>query len=391
MPSKQNKSVQKSSSALQKLKKKVRLSPSSKAAEAVFGVNIKPHTLSTASRKKEGAKGASGVTMSKCALKYALAIAKPFHPSAKLACVPAFPAPPSHKVTGYGRFLATIGTANYGFVSVVPCLANNGLIGYSSGATYTLSTAAPMASSGSVNIGVNRLAMANLPYTVSQLTTTATNGGAAIYGRIVSVGLRVTYIGTTLNESGYYTILATPAHENVLQMANSTDNAGAFTNCMVCGITRDPCEASLFPVSTAETNYPQASGVSSYVPFLYPYSGESDSQNSSYTDVQGGYNVGSPSMIVHFTGVAGSQFLVEIIQHVEYTGRGASVSCTPTDSDQRGFEIVSAAAERIPQMKNASPDVDTLDLMKSALGEVAKAVKPIAVSVLTNIGLAMLA
>jgi len=393
MPSKQNKSVQKSSSALQKLKKKVRLAKSRTQApsDKVFGVNVVPAQFDSAPRKRAAGSKDGGLALSKCALKYALAISKPFHPAAKLACTPAFPAPPSHKVTGYGRYLATIGTGGYGFTAITPCLGNDSLLGYTSTAAYSGTTALPLANNSTPSNGISRVTMSNLPYTTAQITGSSPLGGAQIYGRIVSVGMRVTYIGTTLNESGYYTLLATPAHENVLQVAGSPDTAGAFGNAQVCGITRESCEATLFPVSSVETDYTQSTGVSSYIPYIYPYSGNAQTMNNSFTDTVAGFGAGSPSMIVHFTGVPGSQFLVEVIQHVEYTGRAASANYTPTESDQRGFEIVSAAAERIPELKNSMVHSDPLDLMKAALSEVAKAVKPIAVSVLTNIGVAMLA
>jgi len=81
--------------------------------------------------------------------------------------------------------------------------------------------------------------------------------------------------------------------------------------------------------------------------------------------------------------------LVEVVQHVEYIGSATQSMVTPGDSDQRGFEIVTAAAQRIPQIRQAT-NASPMSAMMSALKEVGAALKPVAISALVKGAAAML-
>lgn len=330
------------------------------------------------------------IMLSRCALKYALAIAKPFHPSAKGSCLPVFPSPPSQKVTAYTRFQGFVGTAGYGFISCQPALANDGVVAFVSNAAYTGTTMAPLSANNTLTVGVSVVGIGSLPYRSLQLQ--GTTGGNSVYGRIISFGIRISYVGTTFNESGSYYVLTTPGHENLLAVANTLPLMGSFADCNVCSVTREVCEGAAFPISSLETQYASSTNAnSSTLPLLYPYSSAENQQNGGFTYLDtSGNSTGSPIQGIQFQGVAGSAFLIEIIEHCEFIGSATSAVVTPTDSDQRGFEIVTAASERIPQLKLAQPHRDPLDLMKDAIYEVAAGIKPYAVSALTAAGIALL-
>lgn len=374
MPRNKNKKIQKPSQVIK--------SPSI----VVRPMNNQP-TRSYGPKRVNSAK--SNVSLSKCAIKYALAIAKPFHPSAKGACLPVFPSPPSQKVTAYSRFTAYVGTASYGFVSFAPCLANDLFTAFCSATTYTGTTMAPLSAINTASVGISGQTLSNLPYSYTSLAGTL--GANPVYGRIISYGVRISYTGTTLNESGSYYILTTPGHENVLAVANTLSTMGSYADCNVCSVTRETCEGTAFPISSLETMYASSSNVTgSSVPQLYPYSSNETAQNGGFTYSQGGNNIGSPVIGIQFQGVPGQSYLVEIVQHCEFVGSATSAVVTMTDSDQRGFEIVTAAAERLPQLKVSQPARDPLDLIRDAIYEVANNLKPYAVSALTTAGIAML-
>lgn len=363
-------------------------------AEKVFS-NPGRYVVPTTPRKKKVAPTA-GAALSPCALKYALAISEPFHPSARGACLPRFPSPPSQKVTGFVRFVATVGTSGFGFVSVGPCLANDGIVSFATTSAFTQTTLVPLSANNILNTGIQTVSLANLPYNTTNLTTGEL--GSSLYanrqsiaGRVVSLGVRITYTGTTLNESGVYYVWSSPIHENAIGVAQAgTSILGALADCDVCGTTRMPCESVVYPALEDESNYTTAypDGASGT---LYPYSAGATGFNSDlFYAPASGVNVGSQPIVIGFTGVAGSTYLVEIIQHCEYTGLLAAGLVTSSDADQVGFERVTAAAERIPQLKMAEPGKTMKDYMFTALSEVTKTLKPIAITALKAGGLGIL-
>jgi hypothetical protein len=321
----------------------------------------------------------SPIALSSCALKYALAIAEPFHPNARNACLPVYPSIPSQKVTGFGRFNMVIGTAGTGFVSIHPSVANNGGAVMFTNVAYTQTSLSWVTATNVLQTGVQIGSLTNLPYTISQLDTQWSNNGASVTGRIVSVGVRISYTGTTLNESGQYYIYTDPNHNNCTVVANTLSALGNLADCDVCSVNRTPCETSIYPVTADETAYGFNAVGAPLSASVYPYSGSCEQLNGgsySFNSV----NMGTPVSVIAVTGVPGSTFLVEIVEHVEYTGSNTSALQTPSDADQHGFEIVSAAAARLPTLKMSSPKgTPVLTLIGSAIKEVAHMLKPIAV------------
>jgi len=322
-------------------------------------------------------------------MRYALCIADPFNPSSRGACVPVFPAADSQKVTSYSRFTAAIGTLGLGGLSIQPCLANDGVMAFYTNSAYASSAFYPTTGvANTLNVGISTASPNNLPYSTSFLASGLSGEYPVVTGRIVSVGVRISYVGTTMNESGVAYLYADPTHMNAGVLANTPSAMGTFQSAEVCSFTRKPCTLNLFPVSPNETIYGNQYYVGAITPVVYPYCNNSNilggvAGGTTYTIAS--VPVGSSPGMILFTGVAGSQVLVEIVQHVEYTGELAGALLTGSDSDQRGFEIVSAAASRLPLMKNtAAPGTTMLSMMKEAISSVATQLKPVAVKFLTE-------
>lgn len=362
----------------------------SKGIDSIFGVHVKPRVPGTQKRKAVS----SGVRLSKCSLKYALAISDPFHPGAKGACLPVYPSPPSQKVCGFNRFIMTIGTNGVGWVACTPTLCNDTVAAFYTTGTYTGGSVDIVGSANTLRTGVTYASFLNLPYTAAQCASQANSGGLAVTGRIVSFGLRITYTGTTMHESGAYFAHSNPLHENIVVIARTADLIGGIVGSDVCGTTREPCSIELYPVSPTETRYTASTQSSLTMDYTHPYSNAETQLNPSndFAYAQpAGYNTGAPSGVILVTGVAGSTYLCEIITHVEYSGPTASAMCTPSDSDQHGFEVVSAAAQTLPSRRASNHSRKSIPaLLAEGIKEVGAALKPLAVDALVKGAAAML-
>lgn len=387
-----NRQIRKKSSPKQKQSKKQSSKPKKKSSsQQVFGSSLRVTAMGS-SRPKSSSNGQLP-SLSKCALRFALAISQPFHPSAKGACLPVYPSPPSQKVTAFGRFTASLGSGGYGFFCITPSLARDVASVIYSTATYAPNNyASPLSATNSPSVGVQFEPIGNLPYTAAQLLQGSAQGGGTVIGRIVSVGVKISYVGTTLNESGVYHIFSSPTHQNVLQVADTEGEASTQVDCEVCPIGRKSCESVLYAINEQETTFRDGL-LHPPLAAIYPMCGGDNVLNNVFhynVGTHGGFtlNMGSPALIIHFNGASGSKFLVEVVQHVEYIGLITAALVTPSDSDQRGFEIVTAAAQRIPQIRQSTGQ-SFASAMMTGLKEVAQAVKPIAIGALTK-GLASL-
>lgn len=336
-------------------------------------------------KKNSNGKNKSGVEgLSLCAMKYALAISQPFHPSARSACIPCAPSLPSQKVTSFNRQPISLNVNGYAAAYIHPCMANNGaLITYTNGPTYLGSPNIGFSAFSATNVltvGALIASPTNLPYDVNTLITNSGGGNASVFGRVVSVGVKVSYTGTTLNESGLYSLYASSTHENVSSMAYSPVLVGQLQEADICGISRKSCHIATTTTNTREYSYSNSNLTNSAVEFLYPYSnGEVSQGPGGLNYVQSGHNIGSPVIAIHMTGVSGSTFLIEVIQHIEYAGPATSALATNSELDINGFNVVNAAASKMPSKKLVSK-AEPIKMMYECIQEVFEEIKPIAVS-----------
>lgn len=318
------------------------------------------------------------VRMSSCAGKLAAAIADPFSEDATGACFPVFPAPDSHKVQAFSRFDGAIGTAGVGFILLTPSLANDLPSAYATTAAFTGSILKPLSADSTLAPGVVKV-QHNGPYSASQLVRTNGVTESILVGRLVAAGVRVTYTGTELNLSGVCTSLVHPTHGNLSGAAIS--DLQSFGNADICPFTRKPCELVISPANIQNTAYSSTES-NNNTKMVYPFS---HAEGRFYQTFNGTlYNVdintvdtvqvdvGNAMAAVMVTGVAGSTFHVDIVYHLEYTGKTAAASLTPNSVDVSSVYAILTAAQQLATRKMAHPQASSwkllMDGVQSALG-----------------------
>jgi hypothetical protein len=315
------------------------------------------------------AKKRAPVRLPACALKLAVAIADPFHPSVAGVCLPTLPAIASFKNTTYVRGTCAIGTNGIGFVAVTPCLAWNTPTAYYTDATFTGLNAALLTDNNTLVTGVNR-ASSNSPFACNVYYAGSDTKLADARGRIVSVGLSTQYVGTLMNTSGLRYMYRSPLHQAAnYDLATNTaatpTTLSTMRDCVIVANDGARTFSADFPVGVGETDYSllapyTTAGVaaSSYTQSVYPYSqGSSQMINPASTnffyDNVNAVNVGVPTMLHMFTGVAGSSVYFEIVQHFEVVGVVASMAYTPSDGAPEAMQQVLNAAGDVAQQQTS--------------------------------------
>jgi hypothetical protein len=335
-------------------------------------------------------KASATVSLSKCAARLALSIADPFNPAARDVCLPTSPAIDSATVALITRTDLTVGLLGLGWIQVSPCLASDGAVAYITGATFNSSNFEVLTANSTYVTGVSAIAPAQAPYTTANLSSNYTDQSPSVAGRIVSVGVRITYSGTTLNQSGMVYCYADPSH-------NASDAFGAsvgtialmstFETCDVSAVSRDPC--TLVTTVTNPNEYAYTSYVggttTEALAAVYPYSVNTSVFFGGFTNTVASLIVGVPVMCIAISGAtAGITFHVDIIQHVEYTGYMAAALVKPREADVEGTASVLAAAFKLPLYVMSNPGVSRWNLMMQALKAGAKMLKPIVMPMLES-------
>lgn len=330
-----------------------------------------------------------------CTQKFALACADPFHPAARGACIPSNNGS-TMKAHGFARFAFQTNASGDGMLYVLPSVANNLPQVVYTGATSTnvvnpWSTHGTTTTAGTLNTGWSTL-VANVPFSGDLFVNSSSS--TSVVGKVVAAGLRVQYVGTTLNQGGIYYGFHSPAHSS---LAGATDaQIGSFGDTQVVGVNRKPFTLNLFPVKADEMTFPTlaanaiaASGATASV--TYPFSSTSsiwaDTWGSVGTAVYSALGttvtpVGSPIGAIAISGPANSSFHCEYIVHVEYEGNGAGSMLTPNSSDMQGAEAVMAAASRAQTLRTSQPERSNASLMAEALRSLAREAMPVAVDLL---------
>lgn len=323
------------------------------------------------------------VKMSACAAKLAAAIADPFSEEARGACFPLYPAPDSQKISAFSRVEGSIGTQGVGFISISPSTANNLPSYYVTGSTFALARNTILTADSTYATGVTP-GYHNGPYTAEQLVRSSGDPESTLGGRIVAVGARLVYTGTTLNQSGIITCLQHPTH-GTLTGATVAQVQG-FAQAEIGPFTRKPCTLILAPAAVHEAAYPtgfEATNSRLCYPFgadnnfHQTYEGATTWQNLITVDT---VTVGAaaPIATIMVTGIAGSTFHVDIIYHLEYTGSTAAAVSTPNSVDVSSVYAILTAASQLSTRKMAHPGASNwkllMDGVKAAMGS------PVAVS-----------
>lgn len=309
--------------------------------------------------------------LSSCAAHYAVAVGSPFSREANGACVPTFPARMSQKITSYKSGTFFVGAQGFGFIGVTPCVANNANAIYHSTASYN----------GTVidyinGTGVAASPMASLPYNSTQLLGGDVTIPAPVTGRIVSVGLRIRYIGTELNKGGMCYCLVTPDHTNT--QGFTMDTLATYQETIKVPVGRNWTTIVASAIEQAECAYPEEASVpvgdTATRRMLYPFSQLNSLASTSLT-------IGAPIMVVCVTSSASNAFEYEVVEHVEYIGVATQAAATKSHSDQEGLSKVTEAAGNTPAARAASgssQEVSFLQQLRKTIYEHRDIVVPLA-------------
>jgi hypothetical protein len=336
--------------------------------------------------------------LSKCALKYALACAEPFHELSYGACIPSGEVPSSQKAHALNHFDGAIGTAGIGWIIVTPSLGNDAVNAFFTTSSYTGTVASPLSANNTLNVGVQTATPSNLPYSSAQLFTSTTIAEPFVSGKIVSLGLRVNYTGTTLNESGMRYCYVDPTHFSVSGMGTAA--LGTMAQADIRMFTRANCEASVSAINADELIMSDEADITSGTGtgVLYPYSGGLIAFQTTYQGATSfsyantgttATNVGSPVLVVLVTGVSGMSFHVDLVTHAEFAGINTQSMVEPNPADTEGSHIVMNAAGKLLQNKMSSNKSTGWAAMHQELSnaamELVKVAVPSSLSALYNI------
>lgn len=315
---------------------------------------------------------------SECAAKYLASVARPFSAMARGACLPHPPDRASLKVDGFAKFFVTTDSIGSGFVLISPCLANDRAYAWCN------------SSSGQMPITVATTDVAPANYAVVKMTTlpfaamSFMNG--SVEGRIVSVGIRVTYLGSVANMAGVIYHYSDPAHANLNFVEFSPINLIQLNETKVVRVSAKAFEVGHTLVRPEEANYTgvrewregtsSATGATNSVGIsaFYPWSQNIDINNNNTAALaSAAVTNGAPCIVLAFAGTApGSQFMVEMIQHCEYVGRSAQFGLTPSHNDTAAANVVQAAADAAPLDFNSTPGKTWASTVTSAVGRIVR-------------------
>jgi len=303
-------------------------------------------------RKKQPAKANF---MSECARKYLSAITRPFSSEAEGACLPYPPDRNSQKVTALTRFNLTAEGSGDAWVMIAPCLASDYIAIWTNAGSVTIPFTVAALNTAPANY--TGYTFATLPYSGSDLATPG-----LVDGRVVSVGIRMTYTGSVSAMAGTYFAYSEPGHGNV-NCTGLSFSSGLFTatETSVRRVTDQKFEIGWTVVNDNEHSYV---GGSSFLKntstgnnlALYPWSNEID-VNGKGVNTAGYLLNGAPSLIAGVAGgTSAGKYYVEVIQHVEYVGKKASVGLTPSHNDHNAANVITAAADRAAGEFSARPE-----------------------------------
>lgn len=279
---------------------------------------------------------------------FALACTDPWHQVCSAVSMPTMSSGASYKVRVIKRLVVSTGTAGIGYVAFAPTLAND----YAAVA-YTTSAFTGTSVSTTAGTGVSVALLDKIPFTYTQLTDLQQANSVA--GRIISMGVKINYIGTELNKGGVYYSYVSPSREMV--SAATVDTLGAYIQTALRPIDRRELTALVTPTNRHEVDYSNEDQTDTDL-VIYPYS---NSNSGSTTSVPA---VG----VIMFQSTSGNTFEVQIVQHMEFIGRGAQPFLTETRSDVVGFEeVLSAVGNMNSSLSMGDPNVKPTAMLRSIL------------------------
>lgn len=295
--------------------------------------------------------------MSECGAKYAMAVAEPFSVGAMGACLPFSPEFDSQKVTAITRFNLVASSTGNAWVLFSPCVVNDAYAYWTSGSAGLGTFPMTLVSTNTPPANYAGGQFSTIPYVGNDLMGNSTK---QVDARIVSVGFRITYTGNVSSMGGMYYSFCDPAHANVNSSYFSpTGEVFTALETKITRVTDTPFEQGFTCVTPEERGYVgnltwrRSATAGGDITAWYPWCANCDINGIAHGTV----NNGAAPIVFGVSGaVSGATFYVELIEHLEYVGKGASVGLTPSHNDDIAAEKISAAAGRATGEFQAHPE-----------------------------------
>lgn len=295
-----------------------------------------------------------------CTAKFAAAISNPWSEMAMGACVP-IGTSNTLKCTSKGVITMTLGTQGFGAVFMVPSFFRDVGGVYVTNGDYNHTFIDPQY----LNDGSNTIdwhPFSRLPFAVG---AEAQN----VNGRVVSCGVKVTYIGSLAYRAGLYSCLTSPTHDDLSDAAGdssvSAGSVSSFEECFTRPVSNDSVSNIIYPISDKERNFRDNQGnilgqTWSNGAFLNTTDNQDISQyyyplhGGDYISAGNSYVIAPVNNVIIINGNPTYQYMVEYIIHVEYTGGSANFGTTPVEADVEGVLKVTEAAAKATVHSNST-------------------------------------
>lgn len=299
----------------------------------------------TVPRKAKVSRGnPKGERMSLVCKKFFASAIDPWHPDAFHCSIPAKVVGPSYKTRTVLRIVCTAGSTGLAQILVAPTLANDvNFLNVSNGATFA---STGFDSAATAVTGTAWSVFGGLPFNITQLTDQTSTSNVS--GRIVSIGVKVTYTGTESNKGGVYHMISFPDRNLIDGLGPSTTPAiGSYTIANVRAIDRKPIADCLFGLNPSEISFSNENEESASR-VRYPLSNGA------------AYDTNIPCIFgIYISGAtSGSTYEVEIMQHSEYVGRGAQNFLSSSAADTQMYEQLIAGLTELEYVKAGLPNGD---------------------------------
>jgi hypothetical protein len=202
-----------------------------------------------------------------------------------------------------------LGTTGYGYIAFLPAWSNNG----NNIVTTTAASVGGVGTAFSAFTNPVYYSFVNLPYPAATF-------GTPIQGRLVAAGIRISYIGSLMNQNGIAYSYCDADHSSVTN-TGTFQNTGNLDDTKRFGITGTVHQGESKrnwaiqcldngPVLPTEFNFAAASSVQA-----------------------------TPYMIIFVAGLAGDRYEFEVVQHCEMIGSTVA-NKTPSHTDEIDFPVV---------------------------------------------------
>lgn len=328
------------------------------------------------------------VDISMCIGKFMLAGTDTFNQKAMGACIP-----DGNNIASVRSFVkrqisVVIGTAGVGFIHFFHPLANDAPAFVVTNSSFAGTTVQWLSADNALITGCQIDQTLNTPFESDDLCKGADSidSRSGVQGRIVAAGASFRYTGKEIDRAGQVYAYTNPTHDSsasYINLANveviySGPTYAANVETLIVEAAREDTHIPMFPVEEQELEYSNEDfGSSSQI--IYPWSGGARVQPGGYsytftTPTTVSHRVGIPTTTIVFQGTAGSSYLVNYGQHMEFAGIGVNAfSKFPAESDPVGVRDLMGASAHFQLNRKRQPGVNANVEFMGAIREVQNA------------------